>query len=69
MYKNYGAFTDKVERICYIPAPGWNCVTHRHLIQVLRDTSEVSPHESNKVINYSGTSRELGIGSRVQLHQ
>jgi hypothetical protein len=31
----YSAFTDKVERNCRFPAPGWNCIIHRQVLQSL----------------------------------
>jgi hypothetical protein len=41
--------TDKVERNCYFPAPGWNCMTHRQELQDFPDTSQVSPHKNNDI--------------------
>jgi hypothetical protein len=46
--KFYSAFTDKVERNCHFPAPGWNCMTHRQALQCFPYTSQVSLHR-NKI--------------------
>jgi hypothetical protein len=32
-YVYYSALTDKLERNCHFPAPGWNCMTHRQPLQ------------------------------------
>jgi hypothetical protein len=45
----YSAFTDKVERSCHFPAPGWNCMTYRRALQGFPDTIEVSLHKNNKI--------------------
>jgi hypothetical protein len=45
----YSALTDKVERNCHFPAPGWNCMTHRQALQDFPDTSQVSLHKNNKI--------------------
>jgi hypothetical protein len=45
----YSAFTDKVESYCHFPAPGFNCLTHRWVLQGYPDTSQVSLHKNNKI--------------------
>jgi hypothetical protein len=42
-------FTDKVERNCHFPAPGWNCMTRREALQGFLDTSQVSLRENNEI--------------------
>jgi hypothetical protein len=43
----YSAFTDKVERNCQFPAPGWKCMTRRQGLQGSPD--QVSLHKNNKI--------------------
>jgi hypothetical protein len=61
----YSAFTDKVERNCHFPAPGWNCMTHRQALQGFSDTSQVSPqkkkHQLHFFYNSSCRSREVTV--------
>jgi hypothetical protein len=45
----YSAFTDKVERNCYLPVSGWNFMTHCQALQGFPDTSQVSLHKNNKI--------------------
>jgi hypothetical protein len=61
----YSAFTDKVERNCHFPAPGWNCKTHCQALQGFLDTSQVSLHKNNKINSplfcSSAGSREMTV--------
>jgi hypothetical protein len=41
--------TDKVERNCYFPAPGWNCMTHRQALQGFLDKSQLPLHKNNTI--------------------
>jgi hypothetical protein len=45
----YSAFTNKVERSCHFPAPGWKYMTHRQARQGFPDTNQVSLHKNNKI--------------------
>jgi hypothetical protein len=45
----YSAFTEKIERKCRFPAPGWNCMTHREALQGFPDTIQISLHLNNKI--------------------
>jgi hypothetical protein len=65
------AFTDKVERNCHFPAPGWKCMTHRQALQGFPDTSRVSLHKKNKINSSenSGSCREPGSDSWVQIYK
>jgi hypothetical protein len=66
----YIVFTDKVERNCHFPAPGWNCMTHREALQGFADTSQVSlrtkqSNQLNSFIAVPAGSRQV---SCVQLY-
>jgi hypothetical protein len=57
----YSAFTDKVERNCHFPAPGWNRVTRRQALQCFLDTSQVFLHKAVKstCLYYSSSYRQV----------
>jgi hypothetical protein len=45
------AITDKVERNCYFPAPGYNCMTHRQALQgfVFPNTSQEKLYKTDEI--------------------
>jgi hypothetical protein len=50
---NYGAYTEKVERNCHFPAPGWNCMTYRQVLQGFPDIIQASLHKKTiKLVHF-----------------
>jgi hypothetical protein len=45
----YAALTDKFERKCHLPSPGWNCMTHRQALEGFVDASQILVYKNNKI--------------------